>query len=169
MQRFNLRREQYLPIDQATTFAFFADARNLERLTPSWLHFKVLTAEPLHLQAGSLLDYRLRLHGLPLRWQSEITLWEPLSRFVDVQRRGPYRIWEHTHTFEPLGAGTIVRDSVVYAVPGGGLINRFLVRPDLERVFDYRARRLNAWVLAYLRSELPAVQSADANVRLRLS
>ena len=169
MQSFNLKREQYLPIDLQTTFAFFADARNLERLTPPWLHFEVLTPPAQSLGAGSLIDYRLCLHGLPLSWQSEITVWEPLHRFVDAQRHGPYRLWEHTHSFEALGSGTIVRDSVIYAVLGGGLINRFLVRPDLERIFDYRARRLNAWVLACLRREPAAAQTAGANVRLRLS
>lgn len=154
MRAFVLRREQYLPLDQATVFTFFASANNLDRLTPPWLHFEILTRAPLALHAGTLIEYRLRLHGLPLRWCSEITLWQPPNRFIDLQRRGPYRFWQHTHTFEPLGSGAVVRDEVRYAVPGGGLINRLLVRPDLERIFDYRARQLNAWALQQLRSRL---------------
>ena len=109
-------------------------------------------AGQVDLHAGTLLDYRLRLHGVPLRWQSAITIWEPPHRFVDVQRHGPYRLWEHTHTFEPLGSGTVARDDVRYAVPGDDLVNRLLVRPDLERIFDYRARQLNAWSLLQLRA-----------------
>jgi ligand-binding SRPBCC domain-containing protein len=135
------------PSTPATTFAFFADARNLERLTPPWLHFEILSPGAVDLEAGSLIDYRLRLRGVPIRWQSEITVWQPPSRFDDVQRKGPYRLWEHTHSFEPIGDGTLVRDLVVYAVPGDVLVNRLVVKPDLERVFDFRARQLNAWVL----------------------
>lgn len=91
---------------------------------------------------GTRLDYRLKLHGIPLRWQSEITLWEPPERFVDVQRRGPYRSWVHEHLFEEREQSTVVRDRVRYSVPGGALVNRFLVAPDLERVFAYRHRKL---------------------------
>jgi ligand-binding SRPBCC domain-containing protein len=145
MQRFHLIRKQFLPLDIDATFAFFADANNLERITPPWLHFEVLTPRGSDLHTGSLIDYRLRLRGLPLRWMSEITVWEPPHRFADVQRRGPYQKWEHKHEFQPFGSGTLVQDAVVYAVPGGNLVNRFLVRPDLERIFDYRARWLNAW------------------------
>ncbi len=150
MHIYQLRREQVVPLNLEETFAFFSDARNLERLTPSWLHFEVLTPDPIVLQTGSLIDYRLRLRGMPLRWQSEITVWEPPYRFVDLQRHGPYRLWQHTHTFEPLGSSTIVRDDVRYAVLGDDLVNRFLVRPDLEHIFDYRTRALNDWVLERL-------------------
>lgn len=151
MQRFQLEREQYVPLPIEATFAFFSDARNLERLTPPWLHFEVLTPGTIELRAGALIDYRLRTRGIPVSWQSEITVWKPPYRFVDVQRRGPYRAWRHTHTFERLGAGTLVRDAVSYAVPGGALVNRLLVAPDLEKIFDYRARELNAWVLEQVR------------------
>jgi ligand-binding SRPBCC domain-containing protein len=146
MRRFRLEREQYVPFDRETTFAFFADARNLELLTPPWLHFAILSRST-DLEAGTLIDYRLRLRGVPIRWQSEITVWDPPNLFTDVQRRGPYKLWEHTHTFEAIGAGTLVRDAVVYSVPGGLLVNRLMVRPDLERIFDFRSRQLNAWVL----------------------
>lgn len=159
MRRFRLEREQYVPFDPETTFGFFADARNLERLTPPWLHFEIIGPGVVDLEAGSLIDYKLRLRGVPIRWRSEITVWQPPYRFDDVQRRGPYRLWEHTHTFEPIGDGTLVRDVVVYAVPGDVLANRLVVRPDLERIFDFRARQLNAWVLE--RQRRSATQASE--------
>lgn len=125
-------------------FPFFSDARNLELLTPPWLRFEVLTSGDIAMAPGTLIDYRLRLHGLPLRWQSEITAFEPPVRFVDEQRRGPYRRWVHTHTFEPSRGGTLARDHVEYAVPGGALTNRLFVRPDLDRIFAFRRRVLQA-------------------------
>lgn len=167
MQRFHLVREQYLPLDRDTTFAYFADARNLEQLTPPWLHFELLTPGAIDLRAGSRIDYRLRVRGIPVRWQSEIAMWEPPHRFVDVQRKGPYRFWEHTHTFETLGSGTLVRDAVAYAVPGGALVNRFLVAPDLAKIFDYRARQLDAWVLARVRQSIQPATMSDRGDAVR--
>lgn len=139
-----------LPLDQA--FAFYGDARNLEPLTPPWLHFRVLTPGPIVMEAGTLLDYRLRLHRVPIRWQTKIETWEPPRRFVDVQIRGPYTLWEHTHTFEEDGAeATIITDRVRYSIPFGPLgqiAERLFVRRDLKRIFDYRgdavARELKA-------------------------
>ena len=148
MRTFLLEREQFLPVDLSTTFGFFADAANLEALTPPWLHFEILSALPLRMHEGALIDYRLRLHGLPVRWQSEITVWQPNSRFVDEQRKGPYKLWVHEHRFEAIGDGTLVTDVVTYAVPGGPLVDRLFVRPDLERIFDYRRRRLTEWASA---------------------
>src|SRR5918911_1052128 len=126
------RSEVWLPAPRDRVFAFFADAANLEAITPPWLHFDVVTPAPIEIKPGTRIDYRLRLHGIPLRWQSEITTWEPPHRFVDQQRRGPYPLWVHEHTFLEQNGGTLVRDHVEYGVPGGTLINRFLVRPDLE-------------------------------------
>jgi ligand-binding SRPBCC domain-containing protein len=125
-----------------TVFAFFADAMNLEAITPPFLRFAVLTPAPIAMRPGRLIDYRLRLHGLPLRWQSEITAWEPPYRFVDEQRRGPYRRWAHEHRFEPCAEGTRVIDRIRYEVPGGDWIHDRLVGPDLCRIFEYRADRL---------------------------
>ncbi|MCY4187718.1 MAG: SRPBCC family protein [Bryobacterales bacterium] len=131
-----------LPVELEEVFPFFSEARNLELLTPPWLKFEVLTPGPIHMRRGAKIDYRLKLHGVPVRWQSEITCWEPPLRFVDEQQRGPYRLWRHEHLFTANGSDTVAQDSVEYAVPGGFLIERFFVRPDLDRVFAYRRAKL---------------------------
>ncbi len=128
------------PLDEV--FEFFADAGNLEALTPPWLSFEILTPRPLTMAVGTLIDYRIRLRGLPMRWRSEITVWEPPHRFVDEQLRGPYRRWSHLHRFRERDGGTDVIDDVEYAVWGGALIERVFVRRDLRRIFDYRQQRL---------------------------
>lgn len=129
---------QFLPQPVERVFEFFSDAFQLEKLTPGWLRFSVLTKPPIRLEAGTLIDYRLRLHGLPLRWQSCISVWEPPVRFVDEQVRGPYRRWHHEHRFEPVEGGTLCRDLVDYQVWGGSLVDRLLVRRDLRTIFAYR-------------------------------
>lgn len=142
MKRHRFQADIFLPRSLEEVFSFFSDARNLETLTPPWLHFEILTPTPVEMGAGTMIDYRLRLHGLPLRWRSEVTLWEPPQRFVDEQRRGPYRLWIHEHTFAPGDGGTWVRDRIDYAIWGGAFVQRLLVAPDLERIFDYRHKRL---------------------------
>jgi len=136
-----IEREQFVgrPLDEV--FSFYSEARNLERLTPPWLSFEVLTPAAIEMREGARIEYRLRLHGLPLRWVSVIDRWEPGRGFVDRQIRGPYREWHHRHEFEASGAGTIVRDRVRYEIPFGPLgelARRAFVARDLERVFDYR-------------------------------
>lgn len=131
-----------MPQPRERVFEFFADPRNLESLTPAWLRFEVLDPESIRMEAGASIDYRLRLRGLPLRWRSQIALWDPPHRFVDIQTRGPYREWAHEHRFESRSGGTLIADRVDYAVPGGRLVNRLLVRGDLGRIFDYRAAAL---------------------------
>lgn len=136
-----LRREQLVRADLPEVFEFFSQAHNLERLTPDWLRFEVLTPEPVPMGEGTVIDYRLRLHGLPLRWRSRIERWEPRRAFVDRQVHGPYRLWHHRHEFEAAGSGTIVRDIVHYALPWGPigrLAHALLVRRDLARIFDFR-------------------------------
>jgi ligand-binding SRPBCC domain-containing protein len=136
-----LERAQRLPVPPEAVFPFFADAFNLEAITPGWLRFRVLTPGPVTMAEGTLLAYRLRLHGLPLRWLTRIEAWEPPLRFVDVQVRGPYRLWHHTHSFEPDGDGTIMRDRVRYALPLGPLgelAHVALVRRELDRIFAFR-------------------------------
>ncbi len=136
------KTELWLPVAREKVFPFFADARNLETITPPWLHFNVLTPGQIEMRTGAIIDYQLRIHGLPVCWRTEITGWQPPFSFCDEQRRGPYRLWRHTHTFEEKDAGTLCRDEVIYAVPGGALVNRLFVRRDVEKIFDYRARAL---------------------------
>lgn len=140
-----LRIEQWLPRPRNEVFPFFADARNLELITPDWLRFHILNPPPITMRVGLKIDYRLRIRGFPARWQSEITAWEPPFRFVDEQRRGPYRTWHHEHRFEEKDGGTLCLDVIQYAAPGGPLrpwIERWFVRPDVERIFAYRRRVL---------------------------
>jgi ligand-binding SRPBCC domain-containing protein len=146
MRTFLLQREQWIPRPIDEVFAFFADARNLEALTPSWLGFHILSPESIVMGAGASIVYRLRWRGLPVRWTTEIALWEPPFRFVDVQRRGPYALWHHTHDFEPHEGGTRMLDRVRYALPLGPLgtlMHRLIVRRDLDLIFAYRAIRID--------------------------
>jgi ligand-binding SRPBCC domain-containing protein len=141
-----LRREQWIerPIDQV--FAFFADARNLEQITPPWVGFKILFMSTDCIAEGTIIRYRLRLHGIPLHWRTKICAWDPPSSFVDEQTRGPYKIWRHTHRFEAHGNRTKMLDEVQYALPFGifGRIVHWLkVSKDVSRIFDYRRDRIN--------------------------
>jgi ligand-binding SRPBCC domain-containing protein len=141
------REELYLssqdvPRPRSEVFTFFADPANLERLTPPWLQFRVLTPAPLPRGAGARFDYRLRVRGLPLTWRTLIETWVPEERFTDRQLKGPYALWHHTHLFEDLpGGGTRILDQVRYRVgwgPLGPLITALWVKPDVERIFAYR-------------------------------
>jgi ligand-binding SRPBCC domain-containing protein len=138
---FRLETRLWLPAPVDRVFAFFADASNLESISPPFLHFRLLTPR-VEMRRGATLDYRLRLRGVPFRWRTEITVWEPDSRFRDEQRRGPYRYWRHSHLFRAERGGTIVEDGVDYDVPGGDAVHQLLVGPDLIRIFTYRQERL---------------------------
>jgi ligand-binding SRPBCC domain-containing protein len=138
MKTYTLTREQWLPVTRERLFPFFAEAANLNAITPPWVGFHILTPEPIVMGLGTLIDYRIKVHGLPLRWRTRITAWEPPFRFEDTQLKGPYRKWIHTHSFEEKDGGTLCRDEIVYAVPGGALVHRLFVRRDVERIFDYR-------------------------------
>lgn len=144
-----LEREQLVRREPHETWEFFQDAHNLEAITPKLLGFRVITPRPIAMGEGALIDYRLRLHGVPVRWRTRIDEWEPDRRFVDQQVRGPYALWHHTHTFEPQAEGTLMRDRVRYRLPlglAGALAHAAFVRRDLEEIFDFRrdevARRL---------------------------
>jgi ligand-binding SRPBCC domain-containing protein len=143
-----LKREQFLPRPPQAVFPFFGDALNLEAITPPWLGFRVVTPESIDMAPGTLIEYRLRLHGVRLRWRTTIAVWDPPRRFVDVQLSGPYRMWHHTHDFSPTSdGGTVMTDTVRYAMPYGplgALAHRVLVRRDVERIFDYRAQAVPA-------------------------
>ena len=145
MKMHTLSRVAVLRRPIGEVFAFYTDAANLELITPPWLGFRILTPVSVRMARGARIDYRIRLHGIPLGWKTEITRWEPPHLFVDVQLRGPYRRWEHTHEFVEVGGGTEVRDRVSYAVWGGWpgeWVRRAFIAPDLERIFDYRERVL---------------------------
>ena len=137
-----LERRQRIERPIEEVFEFYGDARNLERITPPWLGFEVTTAGPIEMGVGTPIEYRLRLHRVPVRWRTRIEAWDPPRRFVDVQVRGPYSLWEHTHTFGEDGPGaTVIGDRVRYSIPLGPLgeiADRLLVRRDLRRIFDYR-------------------------------
>ena len=136
-----LERTQTIPRPREEVFAFFADAHNLEAITPPWLHFGVRTPRPIAMAAGTLIAYRMRLHGVPVRWLTRIEEWEPGARFVDRQLRGPYRLWHHTHTFEDGPGGTVMNDRVRYALPFGPFgdaAHAAFVGADLAKIFDFR-------------------------------
>ena len=131
------------PLDEV--FAFFADAHNLERITPGFLRFRITTPAPIEMRRGALIDYRLELYGVGFAWQTRIAEWEPGRRFVDVQLRGPYRRWEHTHTFTPVAEGTRVDDRVEYELPLGPLgdvAHALFVRRSVNRIFDHRRHEI---------------------------
>jgi ligand-binding SRPBCC domain-containing protein len=138
----------WLPRSRDDVFPFFADAYNLEQITPPWLRFSVLTPRPIEMRAGTLIDYRLRLHGVPLRWRTEIAVWEPPVRFVDRQVSGPYETWEHEHRFRDAGGGVVMSDRVDYRIRGGRLADwigdHAVARRDLRRIFEYRRDALQA-------------------------
>jgi ligand-binding SRPBCC domain-containing protein len=140
-----LRREQSIPASIGRVFDFFSKAENLEVLTPPWLGFRILTPVPVEMKTGTRIDYRIRLALVPVGWTTRISVWDPPRRFVDVQERGPYRLWEHTHRFEPNGNGVRMTDEVRYALPLGVLgsvIHAAVVRSALRRIFDYRFARV---------------------------
>lgn len=138
-----LERVLLIPRPRAAVFPFFADARNLERITPPYLRFVVVTPGPIEMRAGALIDYKLGLYGLGFRWRTQIEEWRPPEFFVDVQLRGPYRRWHHRHSFEEVSGGTLMRDVVEYEVGwgwAGAAARRLFVRRSVERIFEYRNR-----------------------------
>ena len=143
MSAHRLEQEQFVARPLQEVFEFFARAGNLQRITPSWLQFSLDGPEPDPVRAGTLISYRLRLHGVPLRWVSRIEEWEPGRQFVDLQIEGPYRRWHHRHRFEAVDGGTKVSDRVDYELPlgpVGELAWALFVRRDLQRIFDHRRR-----------------------------
>jgi len=143
---YSLTRSTFLPVDRETVFEFFARAENLERITPRELGFEILTPRPLRLEIGATIDYRIRLYGIPMQWRTLIRAWDPPHGFEDVQAKGPYALWIHEHRFLPEGDGTRVEDEVRYRLPLGrlGRAAHPIVRRQLDRIFDYRARTIRA-------------------------
>jgi ligand-binding SRPBCC domain-containing protein len=143
--------EQLVPFPRETVFEFFSDARNLEAITPPWLGFSIVHQTTDAIEQGTELTYRLRIHGLPVTWRSRIDEWIPNERFVDVQLKGPYAKWHHTHSFHERGTATLIRDRVLYRLPLGWLghwIGGRFVASDVEKIFAYRAARTDVLLSA---------------------
>jgi len=159
MHTYVLEREQIIPRSKEETFAFFSDAFNLERITPAFLKFRIVTPRPIEMRAGRIIDYRLSLYGIPFRWRTMIETWSPDERFVDTQLCGPYNLWHHTHTFEALDANrTLMRDVVLSRIPFGPLgriANALFVASALKMIFDYRAVTTAELLNGTARVELP--------------
>lgn len=149
---YTLQSEILIPFPLSTVFDFFAKAENLEAITPPFLNFRIMTPKPIKMHQGALIEYRIRIHGLPIYWKTEITDWNPPHRFVDEQIKGPYRLWHHEHTFQEQENGTLVTDKVDYSVYGGSLVNWMFVRRDVERIFRYRYARLEEFTASGIES-----------------
>jgi len=147
MNTFTLRRELWVPNSLSSVFDFFSRPENLERITPPWMRFRILTPPPITMKKGATIAYALRVRGIPLRWLTEIERWNPPYEFIDDQAKGPYKFWRHTHRFSEVDGGTFIVDIVEYALPFGligRLVHRLQVARDLSRIFDYRAQRVQA-------------------------
>jgi ligand-binding SRPBCC domain-containing protein len=138
-----IHKETVVSAPLEATFAFFSDAANLEQLTPPWLNFRIKSVMPIEMREGALIDYHIALYGIPMPWRTRIDVWEPGVRFVDRQLAGPYRWWHHEHRFEREGSGTRVIDHVEY-VPRAAVLSSWMVRRNVERIFEYRQRVLPA-------------------------
>jgi ligand-binding SRPBCC domain-containing protein len=145
MRFHTFRASQWVPCKVGEVFEFFSDAKNLQVLTPPWLSFKVLSRGPIVIEAGARIEYQLRLHGLPIRWLTEIRQWKPNEYFSDTQLSGPYRFWHHTHLFNEENGGTRMRDVVRYSLGFGvfgEMANILMVRGDVEKIFAYRYKMI---------------------------
>jgi ligand-binding SRPBCC domain-containing protein len=150
VKTYELSREQTVPRPRREVFEFFSRPENLGKITPAGLGFKILTPLPLELQRGSVIDYVLRIAGLPVRWRTLITAFDPPHRFVDEQLSGPYDFWHHTHTFEEVDGGTRITDRVRYTLPLGPLgelAHALFVRRQLRKIFEHR-RKVTAELFA---------------------
>jgi ligand-binding SRPBCC domain-containing protein len=150
-REYELRRVQRLPSPPERVFDFFSDARNLEAITPPSLKFHIIADGPIEIRSGTIIDYRLKLSGIPFRWQSVIEEYDPPRRFVDRQVSGPYAYWHHTHSFAPAAdergdvTATEMTDHVRYRMPLGPLgtlLHALFVRRQLQAIFDYRNRKV---------------------------
>ncbi len=144
MKTYHMETQTLLNKSLEEAFPFFANAENLNKVTPKWLKFGILTPLPIEMKVGTIVEYRLRLHGAVIRWRSEITEWDPPHKFTDVQIKGPYRFWKHEHFFTAESNRTKMIDRVEYAISGwlfAPLVHFLFVKRDLKKIFKYRERR----------------------------
>ena len=142
MKPFQLQRRQWLPHSRETVFAFFENAENLQAITPPELQFKIKTRAPIEMKSGTRIDYTIKLNGIPMKWKTEIIEYNPPSSFIDLQIKGPYKLWHHKHIFEEINGGTMMHDIVDYLPPGlwlGSLANALFIKNKLKSIFDFRA------------------------------
>ena len=147
MGPYTLHRELWVPHPLPAVFDFFSRVENLEQLTPPWMRFRIVSPLPIAMKPGAIIAYSLRVRGIPLRWLTEIERWNPPHEFIDIQLKGPYTLWRHTHRFSEVEGGTLIADTVAYDLPLGllgRLVHRFQVARDLRQIFDYRARQVQA-------------------------
>jgi len=145
MSPYTLQRQQWIDRPLTEVFGFFSDARNLEHITPPWIGFEILSVSTAVLGEGTIIEYRLRMHGVSMRWKTHLCEWNPPHGFADIQASGPYKLWHHTHRFESENGGTKMTDSLRYELPLGVLgrvVHKLKVRGDVARIFDYRAGRI---------------------------
>jgi len=148
---YSLHRELWVPLPLHEVFDFFSCPENLERITPPWMRFRILTPRPIAMKPGATIAYALRVRGIPMRWLTEIEQWNPPYEFVDVQAKGPYKLWRHTHRFSASRGGTLIEDRVEYALPFGplGRLAHWLqVARDLQQIFDFRTQQVQSLLLA---------------------
>ncbi len=140
-----LTRQQWIPRPKEEVFAFFCDPYNLCKITPEWMLFHIVSMQPPTIGQGTIINYRLRWMGMPIRWRTLIDEWEPGRKFVDTALISPYILWHHTHTFEPVSEGILMTDRVRYRLPFGPLgilAHRIMVQRQLDEIFDYRIQRI---------------------------
>jgi len=145
MKSHQIKSSMLLPRPIEEVFSFFSKAENLNAITPPELNFTILTPPPIHMEVGTLIDYSIRLHGIPMKWKTLISKWEPPFMFVDQQLKGPYKIWIHEHTFRSIGSSTEMNDIVQYLSPGWLLepfVTRFFVKRQVEKIFEFRQQKL---------------------------
>ena len=143
MKLYTLKRKQLIPFDRGTVFSFFKAPENLERITPSDVGFCIITPKPIKMQTGAVLDYTIKLAGIPVRWTTLITDYDEPFGFSDVSLKGPYSFWYHRHWFEESEEGTVMYDEVTYALPFGFLgrmVHSLWVRKQLDHIFDFRSK-----------------------------
>jgi ligand-binding SRPBCC domain-containing protein len=145
MSTYTLRKELWVPYPLEAAFDFFSKPENLERITPPWLNFRIVTPSPIEMKPGAKIQYKLRVRGIPIRWLTVIERWDPPHEFVDVQAKGPYKLWHHTHRFYESRGGTMIEDCVRYQLPFGvlgRLVHWLQVKRDVEVIFQYRAQNV---------------------------